>query len=676
MPVSSRAALFQALKLLAVLMLTSFAPAINAQFACTLGARTEDACLALTDDDGSSCVWCSLSSFGVCLNEASAEAAEQSLPGIQCDRANPSGDDATPPAEDDATTKPPAAPSAPSPRPPPPPPPKTDDAIKPNDDKVPDNFWNCLNHDKAPDCKADKGKCTWCTSKAGYGLCMSGPAAKQAQHSHFFKCDKDIETSAADTSESSKTLLQSLQAVVHDPLDASCITAYLQDPTQEGCTSAVDQDGAACEWCSLAGLTNVCLTPEQAEQGASLGITCDGMNQKPRPDEPAAVAAPVQDPYDPACMLAYVREPTQSGCSSGVDQEGTPCQFCTWMGFDLCLTAEQVEMGQAAGIDCSAERVSVASLEIAPSAGGSVTDFTCLKDFFTLHDPQPSDCDAIVDADGQPCQYCSVDLQGNSLPICLSAEQAALAAQFGGAVVSCTGGTTADETQLRSAVSQDLGNDMLDPSCWQAYVQGGSTGDACSNAMDEDGAPCQYCTRDAVRHVCATATQADLLSGLGFWCENNGDGTAGVPHLTESKPDVVPLDLPDDFLECLEHYQQGDCAPHGCTWCSTQVGVAFCMSNAVADAMKECSFFDCQYKQAGVEVDEPLDSTCMNAGFHHPNDAEQVCNTTQDQSGTPCVWCHSQDNMVGLCFSAEQANKASGILQCDAASYGNVALQQ
>jgi hypothetical protein len=37
----------------------------------------------------------------------------------------------------------------------------------------------------------------------------------------------------------------------------------LQDPTQEGCASAMDSAGNACEYCSVAGVANVCLTEEK-----------------------------------------------------------------------------------------------------------------------------------------------------------------------------------------------------------------------------------------------------------------------------------------------------------------------------------------------------------------------------------------------------------------------------
>lgn len=125
--------------------------AAHAQFTCPLSASDEEGCLAALDDDGSHCVWCSVSGFGLCMNEATAEAFEQAMQ-AQCDRY--SGDDDTEPAADDDKA--------------PPPPPKTDDSISPNDDTMPDNFWMCLQHKNAKDCAGDD--CTWCTSKAGWGL--------------------------------------------------------------------------------------------------------------------------------------------------------------------------------------------------------------------------------------------------------------------------------------------------------------------------------------------------------------------------------------------------------------------------------------------------------------------------------------------------------------------------
>ena len=126
--------------LLNKLLLWSFlAHAATAQFTCTLSAGDENACLATTADDNKHCVWCAVTSFGFCVSEKQAESMEANIPGVQCDRYS---------ADDDA-------------------------APAPNDDALPDDYWLCLEKKDSKSCIAEG--CTWCDSKGGFGLCLTGP---------------------------------------------------------------------------------------------------------------------------------------------------------------------------------------------------------------------------------------------------------------------------------------------------------------------------------------------------------------------------------------------------------------------------------------------------------------------------------------------------------------------
>lgn len=144
--------------LLNKLLLWSFlAHAATAQFTCTLSAGDENACLATTADDNKHCVWCAVTSFGFCVSEKQAESMEANIPGVQCDRYS-ADDDA---ADDDQAATDDAAPN-------------TDDAAPaPNDDALPDDYWLCLEKKDSKSCIAEG--CTWCDSKGGFGLCLTGP---------------------------------------------------------------------------------------------------------------------------------------------------------------------------------------------------------------------------------------------------------------------------------------------------------------------------------------------------------------------------------------------------------------------------------------------------------------------------------------------------------------------
>lgn len=288
----------------------------RAQFTCTTSNTDEKSCLDATGDDSGHCAWCKVAGFGLCVSEDQAETMEQNLPGTECDRHSGSDDDA--PATDDATPD--------------------DDNIAPSDDSLPDNFWKCLQKKDTTACTS--ADCTWCDSKKfGFGLCMTGPTADSASESDFFECS------------STPSFLE--QPAVNDPTDTACIMAYMQDPTQEGCASAMDSEGNSCEYCSVAGMGNVCLTQEQADMGSSFGVSCE--EELPSPVSllrGKSKTSAIQDPFDTACLMAFMQDPTASGCAAAVDSDGNACEFCSYQGVQLCLNEEQAEAGEQFGMEC------------------------------------------------------------------------------------------------------------------------------------------------------------------------------------------------------------------------------------------------------------------------------------------------------------------------------------
>jgi hypothetical protein len=155
--------LFQKTSLLLLMLLVS---SVDSQFACTMAAPADEGeCVKTMDDtEEDHCAWCSLAGFDFCVSETQAETLEQSIPGVECDRYSGDDDAAT---DDDAAA--------------------TDDGIAPTDDAIPDDYWTCLQAKDVASCGKDAG-CTWCVSKAGFGLCMAGPSADSAANSDWFTC--------------------------------------------------------------------------------------------------------------------------------------------------------------------------------------------------------------------------------------------------------------------------------------------------------------------------------------------------------------------------------------------------------------------------------------------------------------------------------------------------------
>jgi hypothetical protein len=823
--------------LLLLLLAAATTPSASAQFTCTFaGASDVKSCTAATDDSASShCVWCALgggggdqkedpevqdslaasavSAFGFCVSESQAEAMEQSLPGIHCDRYSGKDDDGTEPATDDG-----AAPVA-----------SDDDKSSPDktddDNKVPDDFWTCLENKDSAKCKG--AGCTWCDGKTGYGLCMSGPAADSASKSDFFKCEASTGSSSSrrqdlilleepDEDDVEAELLLTLQdpydpsclmvylkdqsktaceasidadgtacefcflrgaplslcltadqaetgqafgldcggggqeeldgAVValaeeelDDPYDSyviigavscvrkfvhfwdvpwnryffltrsvailyfcctfvnrSCLLAYLEDASKDACLAAVDAEGSACEFCTLQGSLDLCLTAEQAAMGEQLGITCETSVTDLLEAQTERI---VQDPYDPSCLVAYLQDSTQDSCLTATDADGNACEYCTLQGaLDLCLNAEQAEMGAQLGITCN-------DMEPVPSQLQDPYDPSCAMAY--LQNPTEEGCHTAVDADGNGCEYCQ--LQG-ALNLCLNVDQAAMGEEMG---ITCDVAATDDE--------EEIVVDPFDASCMAAFF-GRQSQDDCVNAVDQAGQPCEYCNLPGSFAACLNSEQAEIGKELGMECQESKavleivqdpyDTACAFAYLQDPSKDgcLAAVDedglncefcsvqgtfsvcltseqaeigeefgvscgkadledevaLPPDFLDCLEHYEKGDCHSSSCTWCNTQVGIGFCLAPAAAEATKQCSFFDCEF-QAGKQDDNTkdiYDPVCLTAGAQaQGDDKPSICAQTTGTDGAPCVWCDAA-GVFGLCLSDEQANASGQYLQC------------
>ena len=418
------------------------------------------------------------------------------------------------------------------------------------------------------------------------------------------------------------------EVIVSDPYDPSCVTAYLENPTQDGCTSTQDEDGGACLWCSLAGMTNLCLSQEQADMASQLGVTCEEQQQLIAKQQSLRGQPAVEDPYDTSCLMAYLQDPTSDGCTSASDETGQACEFCTFQdSINLCLTEEQAEMGEQLGIECKGGESDSEDEDNVEDP----YDPSCAIAY--LQDQSEASCKAAVDSDGNPCEYCT--LQG-AMNFCLNEEQAQMGEQLG---IECD--SSAEEAQ-----------DPYDPSCAIAYLQDQSEA-SCKAAVDSDGNPCEYCTLQGSMNFCLNEEQAEMAEQLGIECDSSAVAAADV----EDK-----VTFPSDFWDCLQNYDEGGCGANSCTWCTTEVGVGFCMADAAADALRECNFFDCSYKQPEEPVEKatnPFDSACLQG-----IESQEACRATLDSEGGACVWCDGA-GVFGLCLSAEGAEAAGEYLTCD-----------
>jgi len=373
----------------------------------------------------------------------------------------------------------------------------------------------------------------------------------------------------------------------------------------------------------------MCLNADQAEMGEALGIECDATKSVSNQEE---VADNAKDPYDPSCMLAYLQDQSKDACTAAVDSEGTPCEFCTLQGsLEMCLNAEQAEMGEALGIECEKGNVQQED----------PFDPTCALAYY--QEPSKDACVATVDSEGNPCEFCTLD---GVINLCLNADQVEASESLGN--LDCDSSTLQED--------EEAIEDPFDSTCAFAFLMAQSK-EACLSAVDSEGNPCEYCTLQGALNLCLNADQAEAGESMGIECET-------------SAQNVDKVELPPDFLDCLENYKEGDCRASSCTWCNTEVGMGFCLAPAAAKATKDCTFFDCEFGDFEVEEDastisDIYDPICLTAGAQANDDPATVCAATTASDGGPCVWCDAA-GVFGLCLSSDQAAAASQLLECDA----------
>jgi len=395
---------------------SSFEFGILQDFSCSIeGASGQDACDASVAQDQSKCVWCTLQSFGVCVSETQAEAMKKAIPGLQCDD---DGSDDDTPAEDDDNAN--------------------------NDDDNRDEYWECLKGHSDQDGCVSAG-CEWCSTKAGYGVCLSKAAAEKVDKYDWFQCTTEMPFGG-----------------VSDPYDPKCLQVTLQGD-EATCESTTATDGNHCEWCNVAS-ANLCLSREQAEIAKQFGGDC---------------SAGIKDPYDPSCLVASLSG-DEAACESTVDSDGNACEWCSVNSVNLCLNAEQAEVAEQLGGQCSTGH------EIKDKL-----DATCLQ--VTLQGDEGA-CAATVDVVGNRCEWCSVA----SINLCLTSEQADAAELVGG---TCSTGL----------------NDIYDTSCLQTTLTGDEN--TCESTMDEEGNACEWCSVASV-DLCLTSEQAQAAALMGGSCSS------------------------------------------------------------------------------------------------------------------------------------------------------------
>eukprot|EP00526_Cylindrotheca_closterium_P011815 CAMPEP_0113639798 /NCGR_PEP_ID=MMETSP0017_2-20120614/20886_1 /TAXON_ID=2856 /ORGANISM="Cylindrotheca closterium" /LENGTH=480 /DNA_ID=CAMNT_0000551045 /DNA_START=84 /DNA_END=1526 /DNA_ORIENTATION=- /assembly_acc=CAM_ASM_000147 len=436
------------------------------QYSCTIeGAGGQDQCDAAKDESGATCVWCSVGSFGACLSADQAALIEDKIPGLTCD--DDSNDDKT--ADDDAKTDDTAA----------------DDDASPDDDST---YWKCLKDGSESEDACESAGCTWCTSKAGFGICLDEAAAKMASDSAWLDCKMMATLDLMDLQaiqQEKKKKQEAAQQKVQMPGDPACIMATLQQD-ESVCTSTVDSSGNPCSWCNIDNV-NVCLDDTLATMAEQYGGSCGGD------------VVQVEDPADTTCIVATLQQ-DETACTATSDADGRACEWCQVAQAQVCLNADQAQMAEQFGGSCGDD----SQEEVQDAA-----DTTCLM--ATLQQDETA-CTSTTDAEGEACSWCAV---GN-FDLCLNFDQATLAEEF-------AGGACDQNRSSAAAEKEEKVKDPADTTCIVASLQQDES--ACTATMDADGRACEWC-EVAQAQVCLNADQAQMAEQFGGSCGDDSSSSS------------------------------------------------------------------------------------------------------------------------------------------------------
>jgi hypothetical protein len=281
-------------------------------FECTIQARDQSTCDNTKDNSGSTCVWCSVSSVGICVTEDIAQQMKTKIPNIDCDDDNRADDDKAPSTDDDKVTP-------------------TEDDSAPNDDTVPSDYWNCITKN-GTEKACDASGCAWCSTKAGYGICMDKETAKTNSDSDWYTCS---------SSNNEEDITATNGLALADPTDPTCALATMSGD-ESSCKKTEDASGNACEWCSFNGF-DFCANEEQAQIVEQAGATC---NEDKRTSETS-----IEDPNDLTCIQASIGG-DQTLCQETLDSDNKPCEWCSFNGFNFCMNVDQAQIAEGFGADC------------------------------------------------------------------------------------------------------------------------------------------------------------------------------------------------------------------------------------------------------------------------------------------------------------------------------------
>mmetsp|Transcript_19976 Transcript_19976/g.46365 ORF Transcript_19976/g.46365 Transcript_19976/m.46365 type:complete len:450 (-) Transcript_19976:158-1507(-) len=257
-------------------------------------------------------------------------------------------------------------------------------------------------------------------------------------------------------------------------------------------------------------------------------------------------------------------------------------------------------------------------------------------------------CDGTSDKDGETCVWCNF---AGIYGLCLTPYQRDIIDQY----VPCGDAAAA-------VVSMEEAEASIPKSVVDCLINADES--TCMGAVDQDGAPCDWCNTMAGFGVCLTQDAA--ATAKSFEPLVQCDASSLSAQEEENRGPIPPT-----ILDCLHVTDETGCSRatdrdgNHCDWCNTAAGFGLCFSQEAAAMAKMYEpLFQCDALEGIVIEDIPPSlKDCVK------NTDEDNCGRAVDEDGVPCDWCNTPIG-YGVCLPQKAAKKAQAlepnIFQCDA----------
>jgi len=413
----------------------------------------------------------------------------------------------------------------------------------------------------------------------------------------------------------------------------------------------------SCQFCSVDGpfgTLGFCFSPDHADK--LKGVVGDKMDCGPSDEE----SSPEKDLEGPFARFKCMMEgrTDKDVCATSVNDEGTPCSYCSVTSDDGEDVGICVDPDVGAEMAAMNDQITCTSTEFElETSDFDKEEFKCEIEAAT--DAQK--CATTVTAGEDSCQFCSVDGPFGTLGFCFSPDHADKLKGVVGDKMDCG---PSDE---KVAPNEDLEGPFAQLKC---LIEGKTNEDACAAAVNDDGSPCSYCTMTSddgeESGLCVDPEIGAQMAAM----NDKVNCTNTEPELTSPLTGAIT----DCNIHGIDHDTCLDPSMVNgskCIWCDAEIG-GFCFPQgweSTATKFLSCEDpkeADADFADENLNIDPSfLSSNCFTVGLKgaSPDDCRA---TMDDKTGENCIFCSAPRlGGIGLCMTPEFKGEEGQLYKCD-----------